>query len=212
MGPYRGEMNSYAFDRLIDEYHERLPGLGRAQLNDAGVASSVIDRHRIGWDGQHFIVPIVGTRGHVTCFERWCPEELGVPADPPIVLLWNRATLEDQGEEPVVWVEGILEALIAESAGLRALAATGDGRAFNRREWAPLLKGVPVVVAMPKGDLASRRKYVPSRHRIREILKLHVPQSEIVEWPENYQRHDGVSRFFVREGRSREDFFNLPRA
>ena len=193
------------------EFHKGLPGLGRALLNDLGVSNEVIDRHEIGWDGEHFTIPVRRTQ-NVVFFERWAPECPGEAVGlPPTVMLWNRRVLEGK-PYVAVFCEGVLDALILESHGLAAVAATDTGRYFKTREWKPLFESLPeVIIAFPFGDNYEQRKHMLSRHDVRMKISEALQNATHIEWPELYERDHGVPRFFIEEKRNAEEFLTLPR-
>ena len=81
---------------------------------------------------------------------------------------------------------------------------------FKTRDWKQLLKGIPeVLIAVRCGEKRSCRKYVLSRDELVTKMLVALPQARRIEWPTSIGRDEGAFEFFVRDGRSAEDFLAL---
>lgn len=198
-------------NQLANQYHQALPGIVRATLLDYGVSSEVIDRYRIGWDGDAITVPIRSKSGRVEFFEAWDPEDVGVPLDDPgSVELFGRQALFSTPD--MVVAEGVHEALVFESQGLPAVAATGSGRFFKGREWGGSFSTVAEVLLTYKaGDHTPRQRHLPSRQRVRDKARTALPHAQEIVWPSDFKRDQGALEFFVARGGTREEFLALAR-
>ena len=199
-----------AFDRLAERYHERLPGIIRATLLDYGVSSEVIERRRLGWHRESVTVPVESADGHVAFFEMWDAAEIGIAgeANGPVDL-YPRAALTPTPKRLIV-AEGIHEALVFESHGFQAVAATGSGLFFKAREWGPLLRRTPeVVLAYRRGEREAPGKYLPSRAEVIARVSEAVPHARLLEWPEAVGDDGGAYEFFAQQRRTADDFERL---
>ena len=182
----------------VEEYHRKLPGIVRALLTDHGISSAVIDRHQLGFDGEAITVPIRDTAGQVLLLERWDGEALGVPLDAlGRVELFGAEVLENPPQEVFI-AEGVFEALILESQGLPAVAASGTGRFFKAREWGALFAGVRrPVIALRRGEKTPRSRYLPSRADVAEEIARVLPRAMTLEWLPEVGRDGGAYAYFV---------------
>lgn len=171
-----------------------------------------IDRFGIGWDGEAITVPIRTRSSSIVFFERWDGSAIGVPLDQqPAVELFGWQHLLDHPERVVV-AEGVYEALIFESAGIPAVAATGSGRFFKSREWTGSFSEIAeVLITYKAGDKVERRPCLLSRQAVREKIRFGLPQAEEVLWPAIFKRNQGAFEFFVVRGGTREEFLALAR-
>ena len=198
-------------NQLALEHHQRLPGLVRATLNDFGVSNEVIDRHQLGWEADAITVPVRSGAGRVVFFERWDPSEIGVPLDDlGSVDLFGRDSLALE-PAPLVLAEGIHEALVFESHGLPAVAATGTGRFFKHREWAAEFSSASeVLLAYKTGEFVERSRHLPSRREVIDRVKLALPQAKEVVWPSDFDRNEGAFEFFVTSRSKRRRLSSSP--
>lgn len=193
-----------------EKYHHRLPGIVRASLVDEGISSDVIDRREIGWDGHYVTVPVRDERSLVVFIERLDPnsmEPISAPGEHVELFPWSM--LDCPGSH-VFLVEGIRESLILESQGLRTITATGTGRIFKERDWGEAFRSIPeLVVAYRRGNHHDRRRFLPTRRELIRKINRAVPHARLLEWPREVGQNGGAYDFFVRLGRSRNDFETL---
>lgn len=201
------------FETLVDRYHSQLPGLVRATLIDYGVSETCIERHQIGWDGRAITVPIRDQRGRLAFLERWNDQSgVGRPSTTErSVELFPWGAI-DSAPSRLVFAEGIHEALVLESAGIPAIAATGSGLFFKTREWAPLLEEVEeLVVAFRLGDQKPRGAFLLSRLEVvREVARA-IPGAAVLTWPRDVGQNGGAFEYFVKLRRSVLEFEVLAR-
>lgn len=203
-------METQDFETRATRYHHALPGIARAALCDAGISDAVIDQAQLGFDGDHLCVPIHDERGRVAFFEHWEPGRLGLAVgDIERVEFFGWRRLKERPSRIVI-AEGVFEALVLESCGFPAVAATGSGLVFKVREWAPDLTVVPeVIAAYKRGERRQRRRWLSSRDEVRLSVIAAVPGVRMLEWPEEVGPHGGAETFFVTLGRPPEDFERL---
>ncbi len=172
------------FEQLAVDYHQSLPGIVRAALNDSGISNSVINKHQIGWDDELITVPVRNSSGSVVFFEKW--KDVGVAAaELSHVELFPWAVVKRQSSV-AVFCEGIHECLVVESSGLSAICTTGSGRYFKARAWQNDLSRIPhLVVALKKGDRRDRRLGRLSRSEVEAKILASLPNARGVSWPED---------------------------
>ena len=210
IAPYPSAMDILHFENRARAYADDLPGILRATVIDHGISPEVIDGRLIGWDGKYLTIPVRNQSGRVLFFERWNGAQVGVPIDEPgTVELYGWDILLRMPERVIV-AEGIHEALVLESHGLCAVSAAGSGRFFKRREWGPALRAAPqVVLAYRRGERRERRRHLPTRLGVIEKARDALPGAQVLTWPEELGSDAGAFEFFVKLGRSAEDFRSL---
>jgi len=198
-------------DSLIEKYQARLPGIVRATLLDYGISERVIATRQIGWDGRSITVPVRERRGGLAFFERW-DERLGIgrPAENErLVELYPWQALQEVPRRMVL-AEGIHEALVFESHGFPAVAATGSGLFFKTREWAAVLKQIPeVLIAFRSGERRPRQAFRLGRSEVVAEAQRALPSARVVTWPAVVGWDRGAFEFFVKLKHSAADFENL---
>lgn len=187
---------------LAAEYHNALPDRIRRYLHGRGIPDAVIDRHQLGWSGQRITIPIFNRAGVLAFFK--LAKDPDDPTPGPKMLTSPSGTLELFGWERVlakpcrlVICEGEFDRLVLEAQSFAAVTPTGGAGAF-RREWAADLAAIPTVYLCFDRDDAGRRGALRVGH--------FLPQSKIVTLPDDVGPGGDVTDFFVRLGRSRDDF------
>lgn len=192
------------------EYHEALPGIIRATINDAGITNEIIDKRELGWNGRHITVPIKNTYGVISLIEEWSPNEMGVAVDPsPITELYPHSMIAAHPYRLVI-AEGIYEALVLESQGFAAVAASGTGRYWKIREWTELVQGVPeIAIAFKAGSNYEPEKHKLNRREVVERIRESLPHAQVIEWPSVVPDGFGAAYFFNELDRSADEFASL---
>ncbi len=190
---------------LVAQYHEALPLRIRRHLNARGITDPAIDLHLLGWNGERMTLPIFDREGHLAFFK--LAKDPGDTHPGPKMLATPGARAELYGWERVnakpcriVVSEGEFDRLVLESNGFAAVTSTGGANVF-RPQWAEVLREVPKVFLCFDRDEAGRK----GSHRVARM----IPHARIVELPEGVGEGGDVTDFFVRLGRSREDFEKL---
>lgn len=191
--------------RLAGAYHADLPPRVRAYLNGRGIPDAVIDRHLLGWNGTRITVPIPNREGEVAFFKlAKDPEDQG---ESPKMLAPRGMRYELYGweqllsrPERLVICEGEFDRLVLEVQGYAAVTSTGGAGTF-REEWAKDFAGLHEVYLCFDRDEAGWR----GTQRIGRL----IPHAKVVVLPEEVGEGGDVTDFFVRLGRSRDDFEKL---
>lgn len=186
-------------------YHAALPDRIRLYLNGRGIPVKIIGSQLLGWGGSRITIPIFDRNGEVAFFKlAKDPEE---QSDSPKMMASPRSRVELYGwgsllskPERIIVCEGEFDRLVLEAHGFRAVTSTGGARTF-RSEWAKEFEGIPEVYICFDRDEAGRR----GAERVGQL----IPHAKIVELPEEVGEGGDVTDFFVRLGRTREDFEKL---
>lgn len=193
---------------LARAWHDYLPDRIRAYLNRRGISDRVIDGQLVGWNGRAITIPIFDRNGRLAHFKLAKDPRDRLPG--PKMLIWpSGSRVELYGWERVIpgrhWLvvcEGEFDRLLLESRGIPAVTSTGGAGCF-REEWAEALRGVTdLCVCFDRdgvGEQGARR------------LCALLPGAKIVELPEEVGPGGDVTDFFVRLGKSRDDFERLLR-
>lgn len=187
---------------LALRYHEKLPERIRRYLEERGIPDAIQDRFLLGWNGRRITIPIYDEEGRLVSFRlARDPEQ---PDDGPKMLSAPGAGAELYGwehlrtpEPALVVCEGEFDRLALEARGFASVTSTGGAGTF-RRTWAEALSIVPDLYICFDRDIAGRR----GARRIAALL----PKARIVELPPEVGDHGDVTDYFIRLGKSPEDF------
>ncbi len=194
------------YDHLARRYHENLPGKIRAYLKlERGLSDAVIEKYQLGWDGQRITIPIANRSGHVAFFKlAKAPEDTS--GGPKMLASfgghaelygWDRV---QESPERIVIAEGEFDRLALESRGFAAVTSTAGALTF-RREWADALRFIGEVYICFDRDAAG----VAGARRVASFLS----GAKIVRLPDEVGHAGDVTDFFVRLGRTEDDFRRL---
>jgi len=184
------------------EYHEALPPRIRQYLNNRGIPDPLIDFHLLGWNGSRITIPIFDREGAVAFFKlAKDPEDR---TDGPKMLATPGARAELYGwedvryqPEDIIICEGEFDRLVLKAQGFRAVTSTGGARVF-RADWAVEFAAIPNVYLCFDFDAAGLEGALN--------VGRFIPQAKIIELPEEVGEGGDVTDFFVRLGRTDDDF------
>ncbi len=195
---------SLSFD-LVTRYHDALPMRIREYLNHRGILDAVIDLHLLGWDGQRITIPIFDRDGRLAFFK--LAKDPDDPAPGPKMMTSPGASADLYGWERarakpcrILICEGEFDRLVLESNGLAAVTSTGGAGVF-RQEWADEFAPIPEVYVCFDRDEAGRKGAL-------RVARM-IPQTRIVDLPDEVGPGGDVTDWFVRLRHSREDFLRL---
>jgi len=186
-------------------FHQRLPQRLWKYLNERGIPDLLIHKHLLGWNGRRITIPITDRTGGVACFKlAKDPED---KTDSPKMLATPGASAELYGWERVranpsaiIICEGEFDRLVLEGRGFEAVTSTGGAGLF-RPAWAEALKPIPEVFVCFDRDEAGQEGAL-------HVGRM-IPYAKLVELPEEVGEGGDVTDFFVRLGKSREEFLRL---
>src|SRR5438876_8418626 len=191
---------------LPKEYHRNLPPHVREYLQQTrGLSAEVIDRHLLGWNGSRITIPVLDREGKLAFFklakdpEDKCasPKMLATPGAHAELYGWERVVTKP---DRIIVCEGEFDRLVLESRGFAAVTSTGGAGTF-RPEWAEAFSEIPNVYVCFDNDAAGQR----GEERVARL----IPHSKILGLPEEVGEAGDVTDFYVRLGRSREEFGRL---
>ena len=193
------------FSDLARQYHAQLPERIRAYLHGRGIDDATLERFLIGWSGWRITIPIYDRGGRVTFFKLAkdpadsgdSPKMLATPGSAAELYGWERV----KSDAPYVIVcEGEFDRLVLETRGFPAVTSTGGAFTF-RLEWAQALTAIDTVYISYDVDAAGQMGAL-------RLARL-VPHARLVQLPAEVGEAGDVSDFFIRLGRSPEDFQTL---
>lgn len=195
-------MNNQQLLTLAAEYHEALPSRIREYLNKRGIPDVLVDFFTLGWDGGRITIPIFNRVGDVAFFKFAKDPDDPTPGPKMLTTPGARAELygwEDVLHQPeeLVICEGEFDRLALKAQGFRAVTSTGGAQTF-RSEWAQELAGIPHLYICFDCDEAGR---LGAEH-VGSLL----PTAKVVTLPDEVGEGGDVTDFFVRLGRTDEDF------
>jgi DNA primase len=184
------------------EYHEALPPRIREYLNGRGIPDVLVDFHLLGWTGTRISIPIFDREGQLVSFkfakspddESDSAKMLATPGARAELYGWDDVLYKP---EEIVICEGEFDRLALKAQGFRAVTSTGGARVF-RSDWAAVFGPIPHVYICFDRDAAGREGALHVGHLI--------PQGRIIELPEEVGEGGDVTDFFVRLGRTDDDF------
>jgi hypothetical protein len=190
------------------QYHEALPGRIREYLNSRGIPDDTINSYLLGWNGWRITIPIYNRDGEVVLFKLAKDPQDTSPT--PKMLVSRGATVELYGWEHlvrrpsrIIVCEGEFDRLVLEARGFAAVTSTAGAGAF-RPQWAQGLEAIEEVYVCFDRDQAGRNGAM--------LVGLMVPHAKFVELPSEVGKGGDVTDFFVRLGRSNDEFLGLLQA
>ena len=188
------------------KYHRNLPPHAREYLQQVrGISAEIINRQLLGWNGNRITIPIPDRAGQFAFFklakgpndQTDSPKMLATPGAHAELYCWERVLAKP---EQIIICEGEFDRLALESRGFAAVTSTGGALTF-RPEWAEVLREIPSIFVCFDNDAAGRAG-------AERVVRM-IPQARIVRLPEEVGEGGDVTEFFVRLGRSREEFVGL---
>ena len=183
---------------------KQLPPRIRQWLNARGVTDETIATYEIGWNGTHVVLPVHDAEGRVL-FNKY-------RRDPDLTegakylydagsksSLYGLKTLAPTGV--VFIVEGEMDALHLISKGVQAVSSTGGAGSWSDT-FTAALSGRDCLVCYDFDDAGIKGAF--------NVAAL-VPQSATVWLPKEVGEHGDITDFFVKLGKTVDDFLNLPR-
>ena len=186
-------------------YHRRLPERVRQYLMDRGIPDVLIHRYLLGWNRDRITVPIMNRQRQVVFFK--LAKDPDDRTDAPKMLTTVGAKAELYGwervlakPERIVICEGEFDRLVLEAQGIAAVTSTAGAATFLPA-WAELFEAIPHVYICFDNDTAGQKGA--------ERVARHIPHSRIVQLPCEVGKSGDVTDFFVRLGRTEQDFERL---
>ena len=190
---------------LALQYHDALPNKVREYLNSRGIPDEIIDTNIIGWNGWRITIPIYNQQGEVTFFrlakdpedKRLAPKMQSSRGSSVELYGWDEVL---KRPSQIIICEGEFDRLVLQAQGFAAVTSTGGAATF-RPQWTEELRKIENVYICFDRDSAGKNGA--------QVVALMIPHSKLVELPEEVGQGGDVTDFFVRLGKSREDFQKL---
>src|SRR5947208_1970913 len=191
---------------LAHEYHRNLSPHVREYLQQArGISPEIVDMHLLGWNGSRVTIPIFDRGGQLAFFklakgpndQTNSPKMLATSGAHAELYGWERVLANP---EQLIICEGEFDRLVLESRGFAAVTSTGGALTF-RPTWAEAFRELPQVYICFDND-------GPGMAGAERVARL-IPHARLVQLPEEVGEGGDVTDFFVRLGRSREEFSGL---
>jgi len=186
-------------------YHQRLPQRLWKYLNARGIPDDLIHKYVLGWNGQRITISIPDRTGKFTFFK--LAKDSEDRSSSPKMLSTRGAHAELYGwevmlskPEQIIICEGEFDRLVLEGRGFAAVTSTAGAATF-RPEWAEAFREIPKVFICFDNDAAGRMG-------AKRVSRL-IPQAKLVRLPEVVGEGGDVTDFFVRLGKSRQEFLGL---
>jgi DNA primase len=187
------------------KFHYDLPDRIRQYLNARGISDELIARHLLGWNGWRITIPVFREHAKLGFFKQAKdPED---ETESPKMIAWPKGHLELYGREnltdetsQIVICEGEFDRLVLEANGFKAVTSTGGAKSF-KKEWAKEFENILLVYICFDNDEAGRSGAL----RVGQS----IPHAKIVELPAEVGEGGDITDWFVRLGRSRDDFLKL---
>jgi DNA primase len=186
-------------------YHQRLPQRLWKYLNARGIPNALIHKRLLGWNGRRITIPIPDREGKCVFFKlAKNPED---HSDGPKMLSTRGAHAELYGweqvlakPEQIIICEGEFDRLVLEGQGFAAVTSTGGAMSF-RPEWAEVLREIPKIFICFDNDATGRI----GTERVGGL----IPHARVIRLPDEVGEGGDATDFFVRLGKSREEFLGL---
>lgn len=177
-----------------------------------GWSPEAIEKYRIGYlaRDERISIPVLDEKGRLVNIRRYRPgagenkffhwaKGYGQARLYPVSVLDEARA---QGK-PVILCEGEPDALCGLSHGLFCVTQTA-GASTWRKEWNGLFKGLEVIIAYDQ-DEPGRTGAV----KVAQALAGSAAKVEILEWPACVEMGEDLTDWFVKHGRTVEDFFEI---
>src|ERR1700730_8387249 len=190
---------------LAAEYHRALPDRIREYLHARGIPDEIIDRRFLGWNESRITIPVFNREG-VCAFFRLAKDPDDQSRSPKMlssrgshVDLYGWEVLRLQLKRVIV-CEGEFDRLVLESNGFEAVTSTGGAGTF-KEEWVEAFTEISEVYTCFDHDEAGRKGAL-------RVARM-IAHAKIVRLPADVGEGGDITDFFVRLGRSSEDFERL---
>jgi DNA primase len=190
---------------LAAKYHVALPHRIRQYLNDRGIPDVLVDFYLLGWNSVRITIPVFNREGKPVFFKLARdpqsrlnePKMLASPGGYAELYGWNQVLAKPAR---IVICEGEFDRLVLENNGFPAVTSTGGAGTF-RPEWANEFESIPEVCICFDRDEAGQSGALRVGRMIRH--------AKLIELPEEVGIGGDVTDFFVRLGKTKDDFLRL---
>ena len=171
-------------------------------LLDRGLTNKIIREAGITWNGTHIVIPIKDIDGNVL-FNKYRRDPERFTGPKYVYETGASAHLymaEDLSvSQKVIICEGEFDCLALRSRGFIAVSSTGGAGTFFE-EWAALFTGKDVTVVFDNDAAGAKGSY--------RICRM-IPHARFVRLPSSVGEHGDITDYFVKLGKTTEDFERL---
>jgi uncharacterized protein (DUF927 family) len=164
-----------------------------------GLSKETIEKYLIGYQNEHYVIPIEVEPGNWTFKEHKGPQSnlAKVSLYPPGII--------KEGLPYVIVAEGEFKALLLNQLGFPAVSGTG-GAGTWKKEWNAFFTNLSVVIAYD-ADEPGRK----GATKVAEFLKGTAKSVKVIQWPSYMDSKDkkDVTDFFIVLKRTKQDFQRL---
>ena len=203
---------------LAQEYHKALMNLTgpiREVLKSRrGLSDETLKLFKLGWDGERVTIPIYDEFNILQNFRRykWNSNEDQWKVLNYVdeyensygeVRIFGIERILDDSIKDIVWCEGEMDRICAESYGFPTACAT-SGAGTWKAEWTKLFRGKRRVYLAQDNDEAGRhatRKLCEKLYRVVDVY--------VINWPDNFPVKGDITDFFIKTKQSAQDFQRL---
>lgn len=187
-------------------FHQKLSArLWRYLTKTRGIGEAIVHRELLGWNGSRIAIPIRNERGEIFTFRLARDPDSGGESPKMLSMRGTRPSL--YGVETLRWkpsrvviCEGEFDRLVLLTHGFPAVTSTAGAHSF-RAEWTRYFEEIPEVYVCFDRDQAGEE----GAARVAML----IPHARVVALPPEVGERGDVSDFFVRLGKSRDDFEKL---
>ena len=186
---------------IAERYHAALPNEIRTCLRDRGIPATVIERHRLGWNGTQVTIPVFGWDGEVLGL-RYAKVSDDPTEKPEIVSelglgpeLYGWDTVKRVPHRVVICASEF-DRLVLEANGFAAVSTAGTPP--FPETWLPRFAPIKHVYVCFDRDLAG----AAAAKEVQRVL----PRARLVTLPPEVAQNGTVTDFFVTLGRTAVDF------
>jgi len=197
--------NKHDLFHFAARYHRALPERIRAYLNARGIPDEVIERRLLGWNSARITIPVFNEKGACASFR--LAKDPHDRSDAPKMLSMRGSSVDLYGWDTlrlkprqVVICEGEFDRLALEGHGFDAVTSTGGAGGF-KPEWAEAFRDIPEVFVCFDRDPVGYEGMA----RVCQLL----PHAKLVELPAEVGDGGDITDYFVRLGKTSQDFEEL---
>jgi DNA primase len=181
---------------------ESMPERIHTWLKARGITDSVLTKRQIGYGPKGITIPVIDEKG-VLLFNKYRRDPESESGPKYIYDAGSHAALYCRDnmyrKHEIVICEGELDCLLLESKEIFAVTSTGGAGTFSS-DWLDMFTGKDVYVCMDNDEAG--------RAGIIRICRL-LPSAKVIPLPPDVGDHGDVTDFFVKLGKSADDFRRL---
>lgn len=202
------QSNQISLEQKIRKHASQIPHRILEYLTkQRGLSKEIIERYEIGWDGKSITIPVRGKDGRYLYYKRRQDPAKDSESNSArylfpkgaIAELFGRESIEGDNDYAVI-TEGEFDCLCLIDRGIPAVSGTAGVSTF-KQEWIEEITCMPNIYVCFDNDSAGREGAIK--------LTRSIPGSKIVTLPDMGEGYKDITNFFIKCGKTREDFEKL---